>query len=119
MKAEFLVYDRELALTQVGGNPTTADEFLKMMLGDLPNQRVAMVRALDAGRTDQLKAIVHRIRGAACCCGTPGVAESSSALEFAIKLDAENDIPALVESLLDEIEQLISCYGTSGKLSCS
>jgi HPt (histidine-containing phosphotransfer) domain-containing protein len=108
VKIEFLTYDRELALTQVGGNPNTADELLEMMLRELPDQCLAMSKAVDAGQMDQLRAIVHRIRGAASCCGTPGVAETSSALEFAIKLGADNDVSDLLEVLLGEIESLIN-----------
>lgn len=111
MKLEFLTYDRELALAQVGGNPNTADELLDMMLRELPAQRLAMSKAVDAGQMDQLKAIVHRIRGAASCCGTPGIAETSSALEFAIKLGADDDVPYLLGALLDEIESLIEDQG--------
>ena len=112
MKSGFLTYDRELALTQVGGNPNSADELLEMMLRELPAQCLAMSKAIDSGAMDQLKAVVHRIRGAASCCGTPGVAETSSALEFAIKLGADDDVPYLLAALLDEIESLIDDQGS-------
>jgi HPt (histidine-containing phosphotransfer) domain-containing protein len=108
VKAEFLCYDRELALTQVGGNPKIADELLEMMLRELPGQRIAMAGAVESGQLDQLRSIVHCVRGAASCCGTPGVAETSGALEYALKLGAESDIPELLEALFDEIESLVS-----------
>ncbi len=111
MKREFVPYDRELALSQVGGSAAIADELLAMMLQELPGQCDAMAQALDSGQMDQLRTIVHRIRGAACCCGTPGVAETSTALEFALKLGEEDDIPDLLSALLDEIAGLISDRG--------
>jgi len=100
-------YDRALALHQVGGNEAIADELIGMMIAELPDQRAAMRTALEAGRFEALREVVHRIHGSASCCGTPAIKQACQTLESAL-LRGEHSLADAMHSVLQaEIARLI------------
>lgn len=98
------IYDRELALSRVGGNPAIADELLGLMLKDLPAQRHALLSAHHDGDHDELRRRAHRLRGSASCCGMPRLEGACQSLELAVRNQAWADVELLLAALIEQVE---------------
>jgi two-component system, NarL family, sensor histidine kinase BarA len=76
-------YDADEALELAGGNHALAAGLLGMLLADLGEQCAALHCALAAGRVDLVREWAHRLHGATCYCGVPGLRAAAAELERA------------------------------------
>jgi HPt (histidine-containing phosphotransfer) domain-containing protein len=63
--------DEALAIT--GGSLAVADAMLRELLDDLPGELAAAGAALDAGDWEDLRAVVHRMKGGSAMCAVPAL----------------------------------------------
>ncbi len=102
------IYDRELALSRVGGNPAIADELLSLMLKDLPEQRQALLSALEVGDHEELRRRAHRLRGSASCCGMPRLERACQSVELAVQNQALEDVTLLSAALIEQVDAALA-----------
>lgn len=104
MDAELLqVYDPEVALEQFGGNRQLLEQSLGHLATRLSVQLAAMGSMIREGRTAELRAEAHKIKGGAASVTAMRVSEASGALEAAAK-GGEGDLGILLAALEVEVE---------------
>ncbi|USD38517.1 two-component sensor histidine kinase BarA [Ferrimonas sp. SCSIO 43195] len=107
------VVDWELALTQSGGNNELAKEMLKMLMDSIPETRELIDNHLQLGdRTAMLKT-VHKLHGATCYSGVPGLQKLCADLESQLKQgNSTAQLEPEILELLDELNKVESAAET-------
>ena len=101
------IYDRELAISIAGGNPTVAAELLALLIKDLALQTQAMRHAHAEGELEDLRKQAHKLNGSASYCGTPALKEAAEVLEEVIADAQDARIAAAYARVMTEIERLL------------
>lgn len=102
----------EAATAQVGGDAATARKLLTMLVKSLPEDINQLRVAYNAGKRDNIMAIVHKLKGSASYCGTERLKDICTRLKVAYQQDYEFDI--CYHKLLDEIEAVINMAKQQG-----
>lgn len=84
-------YDDEAALRVMGGRPELVRAMRRLMLGELPSQRDAIVTSVELGKLDDALATLHRLYSASGFCGAVTLREACVTLTDALKTEAPND----------------------------
>ncbi len=106
------VLDLKSAMQLLGGKKELAMEMLEMLVMSFPEEVATLNQAYANQDLHELEALAHKMKGAACYCGTPRLKEACERLEMylhkATKPDAE--IVLLFDQLIREIEAVKSAY---------
>jgi len=103
--AEIFSFDDARKLTN--GNQALAIELFDMLIGELPEHRSNITRALSDGDNAMLKHVTHKLNGASRCCGTPALKSVAESLELAIHNENDKEIGNRASALLKEIDRLL------------
>jgi two-component system, NarL family, sensor histidine kinase BarA len=89
------------------GNTDLALELVSMLRNELPMHKLVITTAISNNDMDLLREHAHKLNGAGRCCGARGLIQSADALERAINTEANEQIEALADNLLDAIDRLM------------
>jgi len=102
------LFDKDLALSQAGGNAELAKELFEMLLKDLPSQQKAMNQAHSEKNKQPFWDIIHKIYGGTAYCGVSDLKDSCKQLEDEIKNAYPNNaIAQPLDNVNKEIERLL------------
>lgn len=99
--------DRAEAIEKAGGNVDLARELLGMLLQELPQLRDLLQQAIAQENQEAMWDHAHKIYGATAYCGVPGLRQSASAMESAVKARQPDDIRHQFLALNEAIQQLL------------
>ena len=102
------VYSLDDARRLTNGNTELAIELVSMLRSELPRHRLAISTAYRNNDLALLKEHAHKLNGASRCCGTPLLRQAADALERAIDNEPHEPLGALVNDLLNAIDQLMA-----------
>ena len=105
------LYDRDEALTLVGGDEALADRLLGLLVGALPERREAINTAFEAGDRETLRSQVHTLNGSAATCGAVGLRETARALESTVQSESSHAWREPLERLNRDIDRFLELYG--------
>ncbi len=102
------LFDKELALSQAGGNAELAKELFEMLIKELPVQQ-EMINKAHAEKDKQVFwDTTHKIHGGTAYCGVPDLKNACKSLEDEIKTAYPSDaIDKPFQNLNDEITRLL------------
>ena len=100
------VYDQNEAMAMSAGNIELAQEMLGMLLKELPAKKQAINSALANHDIPTLKHEVHTLHGATRYCATPALRAAVNRLESAIDNEQTEQLAALCENVMQEIERV-------------
>ncbi len=109
------VYDREVALTRVGGDEELLQELTEVFLTDSPKWLADLHRAAAAGNAVDLRRAAHTIKGAV---GYFGADEAGAAADRLQELGRAGDVPAAVafaHQLEQALERLTAALRSAGR----
>ena len=98
------VFDRQFALSRVGGDEELLKEIAAVFLEDYPNSIREIRSAITAGDAKRLENSAHTLKGSVSTFGARGAVESASRLE---QLGRSQRVEAYAEALL-ALEQALS-----------
>ncbi|SEK87775.1 ATP-binding protein [Ectothiorhodospira marina] len=102
------LHDPERALRMAGDSPELAMELRQLLIRDLGRARQELC---DTGlKRPALLKLAHQLKGASRYCATPRLEAASTALEKALRESDEVSIPGLRQTLLVEVEALLSTW---------
>ncbi|TVQ71888.1 MAG: response regulator [Chromatiaceae bacterium] len=102
------LHDPERALRMAGDSPDLARELRQLLIRDLTRARQELC---DTGmKRPALLKLAHQLKGASRYCATPRLEAASTALEKALRENDEVSIPGMRQTLLDEVEALLSLW---------
>ncbi|GAB6040721.1 hybrid sensor histidine kinase/response regulator [Endothiovibrio diazotrophicus] len=105
------LYDRDEALSLVGGDTALADRLLGMLVNALPQRWGRIQAAFDAGEREELRREVHTLNGSAGTCGASGLRDAARALESAVQSESSDQWGAPLERLRHDVERFLERYG--------
>lgn len=101
-------YDKEVALSTVGGDKNTAQILLGDFLKALPESEVNIHKAHEAADYTSLYQVAHKLAGSACVVGASAIHAETQSLQGMLKLE-----PIPVERVDEKVSTLIneiSCF---------
>ncbi len=102
------LFDKELALSQAGGNAELAKELFEMLLKELPNQQKIMNKAHAEKDKQAFWDATHKIHGGTTYCGVPDLKNACKLLEDEIKAVYPSDsIDKPLQNLNNKISRLL------------
>ncbi len=102
------LFDKELALSQAGGNAELAKELFEMLIKDLPSQQETMNRGHSLQDKQMFWDATHKIHGGTAYCGVPDLKNACKLLEDEIKMAyPSNAIDAPLKNINIEIDRLL------------
>lgn len=101
------VIDWDLGLKLAGNNRETAEEILALFLKNIPDELTAINHSWEEKNYLEMCRQLHKLHGALCYCGLPRLKIVVARLESDLKKDATNDLPTLVKSLNQEVDELL------------
>ncbi len=102
------LFDKELALSQAGGNAELAKELFEMLLKELPKQQEIMNKAHAEKDKQVFLDATHKIHGGTAYCGVPDLKNACKLLEDEIKAAYPGgSIDKPLQDLNDEISRLL------------
>ena len=103
------LFDKDLALTQAGGNSDLAKELFEMLIKDLPISNQKILDAHAAKNKQDLWDAVHKIHGGTAYCGVPALKDACKTLEDEIKTEYPSDkIENAITNTTNQIEALLA-----------
>ena len=106
------LFDKELALSQAGGNAELAKELFEMLIKDLPGLRDSMNQAHAQQDKQIFWNATHKIHGGTAYCGVPDLKNACKLLEDEIKSAYPSDaIDEPLKKLNSEIDRLLESAG--------
>lgn len=108
MNVALKVIDTELALEHAGGSRELADELFGMLLKELPGYLQGIPQALREQRYHDLHEQVHKLAGSTNYTGVPALKQAAETLDRQLKQGIIENVHALVDTLLQEIERVRS-----------
>lgn len=80
--------DWKIALQRAAGKPALAKDMLNMLLTGLPETQQQLSDAIHADNAEQLLQLIHKLHGACCYTGVPGLKNLAETLETQLKTGA-------------------------------
>ncbi len=104
------VYDRNAAISNVGGDEKTAQQLLQMFLEMLPETIATITAAQHSADLDALYEVLHKLAGSASIVG-------ATALQTEVRklLDALKQKPVVVEGVEVSVERVLGMLGEFGE----
>lgn len=84
--------DPQTALSATGGNRELVDRLTGMLAGELDQFGPAIAEAMDAGRLDSAREMVHKLRASAGYCGARPLQAAAAAFEAALIAERGGEI---------------------------
>ncbi len=103
------IIDLELGAKLISGDIKKAKNTLKMLVDILPDYEKQLKENFRNNNFEEVKNIVHKLKGATTYCGSPRLKEASKTLEEKIRLTdkpKKDEIESLYKNLLSEINSL-------------
>ncbi len=111
IKQSHIAWEQSLKLA--ANNSTLAEDLLRMFVEELGPTRDALQANFQANDWDMLCKSTHKIHGASCYCGVPLLKNAAESLEHHLKSNQnEQEVPALLTTLLEEIQAVEEAYAT-------
>lgn len=104
--ANKLIIDWELALQQANGNEKLAKQMMQMLLEALPAHESLIDNAYQKKDIGQLRNEVHKLYGALCYCGAPGLKKAAKDLEMMTATANQKELGELYHRLKAEMNAL-------------
>ncbi len=106
------VLDLKSAMQLLGGKKELAIEMLEMLVMSFPEEVTTLNQAYAAQDMQELENLAHKMKGAACYCGTPRFKEACERLEMYLHKGGKPDaqVVRLFDQLIREIEAVKSAY---------
>lgn len=102
------VFDWKLALQRSGNRPQLAAEMLVMLVNSLAETKEVLLHSMKQENLPSLSATIHKLNGACCYNGVPGLEKITKHIETKIKQNQTLfDIEPEMFELFDEIEKII------------
>ena len=102
------LFDKELALSQAGGNAELAKELFEMLIKDLPGLQETMNQGHASHNKQMFWDATHKIHGGTAYCGVPDLKNACKLLEDEIKSAYPSDmIDEPLKKLNSEIDRLL------------
>jgi two-component system sensor histidine kinase BarA len=108
MNETLAVYDRALALEQAGGSTELAADLFAMLLQELPGTRALLQSTFAERNYDALLRHAHKLHGATLYTGVSALRRALAELESHLKRAQFEPVPALLQSVLGEIDRVIA-----------
>jgi len=102
------IRDRTQALRIAGGNETFVDDNYRVLLQDLPEQYVEIVKLQDLQEWKKMRERVHHLRGSTSYCALPAIDAVLKRLESAVTNREFNLIAEEMENFTVELRCLTS-----------
>jgi len=107
------VIDWEMAMKLAGNNRHLAEDILALFIKNIPDELAAINQSFQDKNYREMCKQVHKLHGALCYCGLPRLKTLAADLEFRLKSEVLNDLPALVQLLNHEVNELLANYANS------
>ena len=101
------VLDIQQSITAANGNAKLAKDLFVMLLNDLNSRLKQINSSFQANDMDLLAEHIHKLYGATAYCIVPRLRESTEILDHTLKEKDYNQLDEMVNSVLNEINQLI------------
>ncbi len=102
------VFDWKLALQRSGNRPKLAAEMLVMLVDSLPETQETLQHAIKQENLPSMSATIHKLNGACCYNGVPGLEKISKHIETQIKQNHTlYDLEPELFELFDEIDKVV------------
>ena len=99
--------DIKLAIELAANKPELAYDMINRLVETLLKEMKLINQSYMDKNWDNLKYYVHKLHGATCYCGTPGLKMACQSLEKQIKCASSSQIKPFLDALNEEIEKLI------------
>lgn len=103
--------DWELALQRSANKLDLAKDMLQILIASIPDTLQQLEAAMDAEQRDSVLQIVHKLHGACCYTGVPGIRKLTETIETALKSGAV--LTQVEPELFDLQDQLTSLFDES------
>ena len=100
--------DWALSLELSNGKPELAKAVLAMYVEKLSIAKDHIIANRE--NYQNLQDYVHKLLGASCYCGVPKIKTTATKIETALKLKQRKKIPALIDNLIANIDEVIEVY---------
>jgi two-component system sensor histidine kinase BarA len=90
------------------------DEILSLLIKMLPAELKNLKSAYDNQEYEELRRLIHKLRGALCYCDAPLLRQAATQLESSLKCNNLNDASTLFKKVESEIDALLKKSETSG-----
>lgn len=115
MEKNSRVIDMELGMQLARNNRALAVEMLGLLVESLPQELASILAAYHENNYAILQKRVHKLHGAVCYCGVPGLKQIIKNIEIALKEQQLDNLPTLMtqleseaSSVQDEVIELLS-----------
>ncbi len=102
------ILDIQQSIIAANGNTSLAKELFTMLLDDLDVRQQQIESSFQSKNMETLAEHIHKLYGATAYCIVPKLRKSAECLEDELRQKKYSKINKLVESVLQEIQQLIS-----------
>lgn len=101
------ILDIQQSIDAANGNVSLAKELFTMLLNDLDTRLGQIKSSFDANDMNELAEHIHKLYGATAYCIVPKLRNSSETLDQALREKNYTQVSKLVETVTDEIQQLL------------
>lgn len=98
------VIDLNMGIKLVDGDENLAKEMIGMLVESFQRELKKLDKYFQQNNWDEIKSVVHKLRGGASYCGTPRLREACSRLENCLAMENCEYSIELYQQLLDEIK---------------
>ena len=102
------ILDIQQSIEAANGNASLAKELFTMLLNDLDTRLGQIKSSFDANNMNELAQHIHKLYGATAYCIVPKLRNSTETLDQALRKKDYSQLNELVETVLNEIQQLIN-----------
>lgn len=108
---ELSIIDFDSSKKLVNGNEGLAFELLEMLASDLPKEILLIQDSYDKNDIENLRALLHKLKGSFCYCGVPRLQKTRNELSVAVKQVTElSEIKHFFDYLYKEVNIFIDEY---------
>lgn len=102
------ILDIPQSIVAANGNTSLAKELFTMLLGDLELRLQQIKDSFSSNNIEMLAEHIHKLYGATAYCIVPRLRKSAEVLESELRQNDLSQLNGHVESVLQEIQQLIN-----------
>lgn len=102
------ILDIQQSIEAANGNASLAKELFTMLLNDLDARLGQIKSSFDDNNMNELAQHIHKLYGATAYCIVPKLRNSAETLDQALRQKDYSQLNELVETVLNEIQQLMN-----------
>ena len=106
-------------LHRCNNNKTLAHDLLNMLLKELPTSKTSILKSFNQQSLTQFKRHVHKLHGACACCGADALQNLLADIEQHLDLEQTLPQPAVLSTLIDEIDRTTNSIKNSTYLNAN